>query len=98
MLQKAPFSTPDYGILRNFSNHVHFHAKPHTDHTDCCKSIPFSSGRELPRKKVQTLYTCLNINMQQIPRKYSQELRQLLDYIANNDVRAIIELRRALVS
>ena len=36
--------------------------------------------------------------LQQIPRKYSPELRQLLDYIANNDVRAIIELRRALVS
>ena len=35
---------------------------------------------------------------QQIPRKYSPELHQLLDYIANNDVRAIIELRRALVS
>ena len=34
----------------------------------------------------------------QIPRKYSPELRQLLDYIANNDVRAIIELRRSLVS
>ena len=36
--------------------------------------------------------------LQQIPRKYSPELRQLLDYIANNDVRAIIELRRQLVS
>ena len=36
--------------------------------------------------------------LQQIPRKYGPELRQLLDYIANNDVRAIIELRRALVS
>ena len=36
--------------------------------------------------------------LQQIPRKYSPELRQLLDYIANNDVRAIIELRRNLVS
>ena len=36
--------------------------------------------------------------LQQIPRKYSPELRQLLNYIANNDVRAIIELRRALVS
>ena len=36
--------------------------------------------------------------LQQIPRKYSPELRQLLDFIANNDVRAIIELRRALVS
>ena len=36
--------------------------------------------------------------LQQIPRKYSPELRQLLDDIANNDVRAIIELRRALVS
>ena len=36
--------------------------------------------------------------LQQIPRKYSPELRQLLDYIANNDVRAIIELRRHLVS
>ena len=35
---------------------------------------------------------------QQIPRKYSPELHQLLDYIANNDVRAVIELRRALVS
>jgi integrase len=36
--------------------------------------------------------------LQRIPRKYSPELRQLLDFIANNDVRAIIELRRALVS
>ena len=36
--------------------------------------------------------------LQQIPRKYSPELRQLLDYIANNDVRAIIELRRNSVS
>lgn len=36
--------------------------------------------------------------LQQIPRKYSPELRQLLDYIANNDFRAIIELRRNLVS
>ena len=36
--------------------------------------------------------------LQQIPRKYSPELRLLLDYIAANEIKAIIELRRQLVS
>ena len=33
----------NYGILRNFSNHVHFHAKPHTGHTGGCNSIRFEA-------------------------------------------------------
>ena len=56
-LQSARLSE-NYGILRNFSNHAYFPAKPHTGHTGDCNSILFSSGKELPRKKVQTLYTC----------------------------------------
>ena len=44
------------------------------------------------------MFTTATRRLQGEKESCSPELRQLLDYIANNDVRAIIELRRALVS